>query len=117
MGTITPNVMVQILGGNTMTARRKAKRKDHSAWVGVVSLEPPRIAYLNSVDVNIECSLLVRVFEIADDALNYDDVDDSALLDSERFKVNGFQDLQRLMDRLGVDTSTLAFKAETQYPL
>jgi len=77
----------------------------------------PKIAYLNSVDVDVPCLLYVRVFEIPDEALRYEDVDDASLLDSERFEANGFRELQTLMDRLGVDASALGFKADTGYPL
>jgi hypothetical protein len=117
METLAPSIIVQILGGNTMTALRKAKREGHSAWTGVVSLERPTTAYRNSVDLDIPCSLQVRTFEIPDDALKYEDIDDSAILDGVRFKVHGFQELQALLYRLGVDPAVLAFKADTGYPL
>ena|SRR5450432_2300853 len=117
MTALTPDIIVQILGGNTMTARRRPKREAHSAWISVVSLERPQLAYLNSTDLDGRCSLRVRTFEIADVELKYEDVDDSVILDSERFSPNSFRELQALIDRLEVDASTLTFKANSGYPL
>jgi hypothetical protein len=74
-------------------------------------------AYLNSVDLDVPCLLQVRTFEIPDAALCYEDVDDSSILDNERFKVNGFRELQSLLDRLAVDASALTFKSDTGYPI
>ena len=69
MSALNRDTLVQLLGGSTMTARRKAKRARYSSWVGIVSIDRPQTAYLNSVDERALGGLHVKVFEIADDVL------------------------------------------------
>jgi len=117
MNGITRDTMIHLLGGDIVTARRKAKRAGHSAWVGVVSLERPKVAYLNSLDALSLGRIHVRTFEIADDLVKYEDIGEEAAVEFERFTVNGTLELEALLVGLGIDPSTLAFKTDTEYPL
>jgi hypothetical protein len=118
VGHLTRDTILHLLKGDTMTARRQATQSAHQAWVGVVSLERTRDVYLNTADAAALGRMLVQSFEMADDLLEqYDDVGIEEATLSERFTVNDVQELEALLERLGVDPATLAFKATTGYPL
>lgn len=117
MGNLTCDAIVHLLGGETMTARCKATRSAHQAWVGVVSLEPRRTVYLNTADADALGRMRVQWFEMADELLQYSDIGVEDASSSELYVVSGSLEFEEMLERLGIEASTLAFKSATGYPL
>lgn len=118
MGALTRDTIVHLLQGETMTAQRAATRPGHRAWIGIVSLEEPRMVYLNAADESLLGRMQVRSFEVADALLGKDyDLHEEELVDVQRYLVNGPHELCVLLQRLCVDPARLDYKSATEYPV
>lgn len=117
---LTRGAILNLARGESLAARRPAKRPDHTAWVGVYPQNRSTTAYLNSVDKESLGLMTVRTYEVPDaylsDAAMANDID-HVMVDVERFTVDGARELEALLIQLGVDPATLSFGSETSYPL
>lgn len=102
----------------TLTARARSSHPGRLAWVGVVSLEDPKVLYLNTALPDELGRLRITYFEVdAAHIKSQFDTHPGDLINVCERDVDSYADLPDVLALYGVEVAELTFKNVTGYPL